>query len=375
MSLTSSVGLCNQIYENEKYGNSPLLVLPVASVTLGPRTFRYPNGNAAQVAVEVSSGEDFPLGEPWVATAKIRQNLGVGQNGAETFPVRKIVAVPQETDSSSVQLLKSYVTNVLPSARSGGIELVKLPTGEFQNWFVRNNNIVYTTIRFVLNGATIGATMIYSLNVPLANALLLGLLAGSMSGLIQYNVVKYRDWLESDAFVRNFKIETYDWESPLKNDFKEFYNDFLSVAGQYTKFGLSETVFVSLARLAMWLLNIPSQTVGFKANLVNVIKTSIRSTVAQGVAELGLFKDLEVQKAYGGWSDQFAALIRNTSVFLISAASVAVAALQLVRPELGGVIELGFFELPVGFAAITTVGLGFYLHALLTYWLARWNRF
>ena len=89
--------------------------------------------------------------------------------------------------------------------------------------------------------------------------------------------------------------------------------------------------------------------------------------MAQGMADFGLFRDSQIQGEYQDWSESFQDLFRNSFAFLISVASSIVSTLELVNPGVGGVVDLGFIEMPMGFVAISTLGIGFYLHALFTY--------
>ncbi len=120
----------------------------------------------------------------------------------------------------------------------------------------------------------------------------------------------------------------------------------------------------------MWLLDIPNLPTGLASNVVIVLKTAFHATLAQGVADLGLFRDTETQGKYSGWSEDFQEIFRNTFAFIISLASSAVSTLELVSPGMGGVVDLGFLEIPVGFAVIGILGLGFYLHSFYTTWIA-----
>lgn len=237
------------------------------------------------------------------------------------------------------------------------------------NWFLQNNNVVYSILRFVVNGVTVGAALIYSMNVPGTKALVVGMLAGSKSGLIQYNISTYEQWLQSENAARKFNTPIYEADSPYVAQIKKIFNFALDSTEDYGKFALTETAYIGFARFAMWLLHIPDLPTGLANNVITVLKTGFHATLAQGVADLGLFRDTQVQGKYSGWSEDFQEVFRNTFAFIISLASNALSTLELVSPGAGGVVDLGFVEIPVGFAVIGVLGLGFYLHAFYTRWM------
>jgi hypothetical protein len=238
------------------------------------------------------------------------------------------------------------------------------------DWLLQNNNVVYSVLRFVVNGVTVGSALIYSMNVPGTKALVMGMLAGSESGLIQYNISTYEQWLQNENTARKFNTHIYETDNQYVTVLKKIFNSALDSTEDYGKFALTETASIALSRFAMWLLRIPNLPTGLGSNVIIVLNTAFHATLAQGVAALGLFTDTQVQGKYSGWSEDFQEVFRNTFAFLISMASNAVSTLELVSPGMTGVVDLGFVEIPAGFAAISILGLGFYLHSFYTTWMA-----
>jgi hypothetical protein len=137
---------------------------------------------------------------------------------------------------------------------------------------------------------------------------------------------------------------------------------------EYGKFGLSEVGYIGLARIAMGILRVGNLPSSIYENVKSVLTIATQSTIAQGTADLGLFSDLTAQGRFNDWSEELRDIVRNSVTFFISAASVAVTAFQMANPGVAGEISLGIIDLPYGFAAITFIGIGFYLHGLFTEW-------
>lgn len=340
--------------------------LPFIDIVLSPKTLSMPSGTHAQVTTEIVTGVDQNGREPISVTRAIREKLGISAANKISFPIKKLIVAPQFVGKRSVATLRRYSNNIIPFAP---IETVRLPDQTFHEWFVRNNNIIYSVLRFVVNGTTIGGALIYSMNVPIRSALLIGMLVGSKSGLIQYNISTYEQWLENEEAARKFNVGTYPSDGLAVAAGKKIYNTVINTGEDYGKFALTETLYVAMARLAMALLDIPNLPTGFNNNAITVFKTAYHATVSQGTADLGLFKDSQIQGEYNGWSDEFQDMFRNTFAFLISVASNTFSTLELVSPGACGVVDIGFMEVPLGFAAIAVLGIGFYLHALFTYWM------
>ena len=227
--------------------------------------------------------------------------------------------------------------------------------------------ILFTAVRFFLNGTVIGLTLIYSCDVPISKAFLIGLLNGSMSATIQYKIKAFRDWLRAGTLVDSLGFEISDFKTGLESWAERAYNGTLNFVEEMGKFGLTEIGYISLARLAMHLLTIGNIPAGFLENAKDVVMVASQSTLSQGFADIGLFKDLEIQRRYG-WSSSYADTFRNGTTVLISAFAAAISAMQIMAPGLGGELSLGIVSIPYGYAVISLVGLGFYLHGAYTEW-------
>jgi hypothetical protein len=335
-------------------------------VSSKPRMLKLPNGILAQTSSDVYVGTDSDEKNPSALTAMaLRERLGLTPKGDTTFPIKTMIVYPRDADHSAIENLHHRIDTILP-AWPAPVDTSTFNEGSGRAWLIRNHNIIYSITRFLLNGTTVGATLIYALDVPAPKALFMGLLSGSISGSLQYNIDAYRDWLEDDSFVQKLSAPLDSWDPSATSLFVKVYNEFLALAEQYAKFGFTELTFHSVARIAMNLLRIPGVGPGFYNNAATVLTTAGQATVA-GTGVFGLFKDLEIQREYNDWSEDGREVFQNTTTFLLSAAGVGFSAIQLANPAASSVVSLGFFEMPIGFAAITVVGLGFYAHALFTY--------
>jgi hypothetical protein len=207
-----------------------------------------------------------------------------------------------------------------------------------------------------------------STGIPLSKAAILGVLDGLIPGLLQYKINNYKNWLFKRSLGSKVGANEYPFDSKLTVLAKRTYNGLLSLVDQYGKMGTVETADLILMWVAMKALGVPGLSADYIAEAKNIFTTAGQLTFSKGMGELGLFTDVDTQRSLGGWSDTFADIFKNTCAFLLSTASMAVSALELVSPGEGAEIDLWLIRIPYGFAAVGAVGLGFYLHSLLTKW-------
>jgi len=359
---------------------------PLISVKTAPRTMIV-DGKKEVVTIQVISGSD-PQGEqsPYV-TEKLKSEIG----DQSQFPIQKIVFVPDDESASQVAAtdLKTKTSNIIegsprehheeesshltqlshspaPSRHDKDIKLAKLPRRTAYEWFVQHHNTAYSIIRFFLNGTCIGVTLMYAWNVPLTGAMIAGLILGTMSGVIQYNIDAYRAWLKERYFVNKFGAALERSDAPGVELMKKAYNEFLGYGEEYGKWAAIDFTYLSIARLIFGAISTDHFPPGFLINLKSVGQTTGHSILGQGVATLGLFTDVDTQIKSGKWTEEFGNIFKNSTALLLATGSTVISTLRLIHPNLGAELDLFLFKVPVKFLVLTGIGLLFYLHAMLT---------
>lgn len=318
----------------------------VAAVTL-----KYLNGPS--ISTQVYSAES-----KWILSKSeinyIRQKIDGNS------PSENIVVVPTG-DEAALDEIKQRIASITPAQTSHVTKIITVPDSSVPDWFEPQSSLVFTILRFVLNGTVIGTTLIYSSHVSLAKALLVGLVTGSMSGFMQYHVKEFRNWLRAGSLREKFGMTEAVFDFGFEGLAKHAYNESLDFTEELSKYGLTVLGYTGVAKFVMSLLGMGGDS--------NPFKVAAQATLSEGVATNGLFSDLNTQKYNSDWSDTFRERFRNAGVFVLSALSVGATAFQLISPGRGGKISLWFTELPYGFAAISAIGIGFYIHSILTGWI------
>jgi hypothetical protein len=341
-------------------------VQPIVSLTSPVQKIPLSNGDNLDYAAEITSG---PINK--VSIEKQESLIGINAKGEETAPIEKVIVAKKGAQKSELEELKLDIEKVSPNSDPTHIKTLSIDEGAAGNWFEKEdkqNDKVFTVVRFLLNGSSIGVTLVYSSGVPISKAFLIGLLTGSMSGALQYKVGAFRNWIRAHILSSNFGLPPHDTDDAVTAWGKTFYNYSLELTEEFGKFGLTEFAYTSLMTTVMVLLRTGNLPPGLYQNFRRVVRVVSQSTFSQGTADLGLFKDLDMQTQYGGWSEDEADFFRNAAAFTISALSVAISAFQVVNPGVAGEVPLFFFNMPYGFAAISVSGLLFYMHGLFAEW-------
>lgn len=205
-------------------------------------------------------------------------------------------------------------------------------------FFKRHYNVTLAMVRFVANSATVATGLIIGKGVPIEHALLVGVLAGAVSGAIQLKSEAYLKWLTNSMFL----VKTAKKMGFLSDNDGSYIGrgeKTLKEIETYGKWGAVEVAFLLVCQTSMSLLNIPITE--------NLFLTAAKSTLSQGVFEIGVSKSTEqLEKMNPSWSKK-AAVFRDISLFGGSSLSVLAA--------IGAMAGIPFANL--AFVALTATGL------------------
>ena len=207
-----------------------------------------------------------------------------------------------------------------------------------QSFFRRHYNLTLGFVRFVANTGTVSMGLITGKGVPLEHALMIGALAGAISGGIQVKSDAVFKWLSNSVMLVNSakRLKLINAEEGLSISRSE---KILREVETYGKWALLEAGFLLAVHTAMGLLSIPVTE--------NLISTVAKSTLSQGVFEVGVLRATEqLEKINPKWA-QRAAVFKNVSIFAGSSISVLAA--------IGSMIGMPYANL--GFVVLTGAGL------------------
>jgi hypothetical protein len=233
-----------------------------------------------------------------------------------------------------------------------------------QTFLKRHYNLTLAMVRFVANTGVVSVGLITGKGVPLEHALMIGALAGAISGGIQIKSAQVFAWLSNSvALVNSAKriglISNTNGLSPARSE------RILREVETYSKWAMLETGFLLACHTAMGLLSIPVTE--------SLFETVAKSTLSQGVFEVGVLKAADqLEKMNPRWSNR-AAVFKNVSIFAGSSISVLAA--------IGSMVGMPYSNL--GFVVLTATGLVLNFSSkivmsdsgqrLLTKWKARVN--
>lgn len=226
----------------------------------------------------------------------------------------------------------------------------------------RHYNLTLALVRFVANTGVVSVGLITGKGVPLEHALMIGALAGAISGGIQIKSTQVFAWLSNSVVLVNSAkrlglISNTNGLTPTRSE------RILREVETYSKWALLETGFLLACHTAMGLLSIPITE--------NLFETVAKSTLSQGVFEVGILKAADqLERMNPRWSNR-AAVFKNVSIFAGSSISVLAA--------IGSMVGMPYSNL--GFVVLTATGLALNFSSkivmsergqrLLTKWKAR----
>lgn len=206
------------------------------------------------------------------------------------------------------------------------------------NFFKKHYNITLAFVRFVANTSTVSTGLIIGKGVSPEHALLVGTLAGALSGIIQVKSDALFKWLSNSVLLVKAAQKT-GLLSKNETNFTKAAEKTLKEVEMYGRWASLESGFLLICQTAMTLLNIPVAE--------NIFMTVAKSTLSQGVFEVGILKaTAELEKINPNWATK-AAVFKNVSLFAGSSISVLAA--------IGSMIDMPFANL--GFVVLTASGI------------------
>jgi hypothetical protein len=249
---------------------------------------------------------------------------------AKDQPVNQHLAVKTEAVVGEIENLVQALEKLEPK----NIEVEKPK----QSFLQRHYNLTLSFVRFVANSGVVSVGLITGKGVPLEHAFMIGALAGALSGAIQLKSTQVFAWLSHSVLLVNSAkrmglISNTDGITPQRSE------RILREVETYSKWALLETGFLLSVHTAMGLLNIPVTE--------NLFETVAKSTLSQGVFEVGILKASEqLEKMNSNWNNKVA-VFKNVSIFAGSSISVLAA--------IGSMVGMPYSNL--GFVVLTGTGL------------------
>ena len=205
-----------------------------------------------------------------------------------------------------------------------------------KGFFKRHYNVTLALVRFMSNTAVVSTGLIMGKGVSLEHAVLIGALAGSMSAAVQLKSDAVFKWLSNSVLMVNAAkklgvLPVTDAPGVSERALKQ--------VEMYSRWAMLETGFLLAVQSAMGLLNIPIAE--------NLLFTVGKSTMSQGVFEIGVLKASEHLAGINPRWAAKSALFKNISMFAGSGISVLAA--------IGSMVDMPFANL--GFATLTASGL------------------
>jgi hypothetical protein len=208
---------------------------------------------------------------------------------------------------------------------------VEAPKG----FFKRNYNVSLAFIRFLSNGAVVASGLVIGKGIAMEHALLIGALAGTLSATVQLKSDVIFKWLSNSVLLVNAAkkagvLPVTEAPGVTERTLKQ--------VEMYSRWAILETGFLLAIQTGMALLNMPVAE--------NLLLTVGKSTLSQGVFEIGVLK---ASQQLAGINEKWAgksAVFKNVALFAGSGISVLAA--------VGSMVDMPFANL--GFAALTATG-------------------
>ncbi|MBY0554389.1 hypothetical protein K2P97_07665 [bacterium] len=206
------------------------------------------------------------------------------------------------------------------------------------NFFKRHYNLTLGFVRFVANASVVSTGLIIGKGVAPEHALLVGTLAGALSGIMQVKSEALFKWLSNSVLLVKAAQKT-GLLSKQETRFTQTAEKTLKEVEMYGRWASLEAGFLLICQAAMTILNIPVAE--------NLALTVAKSTASQGVYEVGVMKAAQqLEKMNPRWSNKIS-VFKNVSLFTGSGISVLAA--------IGSMIDMPFSNL--GFVVLTGAGI------------------
>lgn len=288
--------------------------------------------------IEVQSFEINSQKDLASAQAEIMEKLQLDNRSEDLFVLevqsKQYKSSPLEQSS---QLLLNEIESSLDVKNKIKPQPLIVDAPNKANFFKKHYNITLGFVRFVTNAATVSTGLIIGKGVSPEHALLVGTLAGALSGIIQVKSDALFKWL-SNSVILVKAAQKSGLLSKKETAFTHAAERTLKEVEMYGRWATLEGGFLLICQTAMTLLNIPIAE--------NIFLTIGKSTISQGVFEVGILKaTAELEKINPRWTTR-AAVFKNVSLFAGSGISVLAA--------IGSMIDMPFANL--GFVVLTATG-------------------
>lgn len=230
------------------------------------------------------------------------------------------------------------IENALTATQKAKPAPMTVPPPNAAGFFRRNYNVTLGLIRFIANNAVVTTGLVIGAGVPVEHALVIGTLAGAMSGAIQIKSDVVMRWLSNSVLLVNTakRLRLLPQNEGLDATRTE---RTMREVEMYSRWAMLETGFLLVVRTAMSVMNIPVTE--------NLFMTVAKSTASQGIYEVGVLKATQqLERMNPRWAAR-SAVFKNVALFAGSGISVVAA--------IGSMIGMPFANL--GFVVLAGTGL------------------
>lgn len=295
--------------------------------------------NTGNAHIEVQSFAIDSQADLNQAKREISEKIQGQNHSGDVFVIDASTGEHQRTrlDQSTTEAAEQMSALVEAEHRNNTVR-VDLPQPENRSFIKKHYNLTLAFVRFVANAGVVSTGLIIGKGVPVEHALLIGVLAGAMSGAIQLKSDLVFRWLSNSVLLVN-TAKRLGLLRGHDGNFAAAGERTLREMEMYGRWAMLEAGFLLVARTAMSLLNIPVAE--------NLFLTVGKSTASQGIFEVGVMKSTELLgRMNERWASR-AAVYKNVALFAGSGISVLAA--------IGSMIGMPFANL--GFITLTATGL------------------
>ena len=204
-----------------------------------------------------------------------------------------------------------------------------------KGFFKKHYNVSLAFVRFLSNSAVVSTGLVIGKGVSLEHALMIGALAGTLSASVQLKSDVIFKWLSNSVLLVNAAKKM---GLLPKTEAPGVTERALKQVEMYTRWSMLETGFLLTIQTGMALLNMPVAE--------NLLLTVGKSTLSQGVFEIGVLKASDQLAGINPRWAAKSAVFKNVALFAGSGISVLAA--------VGSMVDMPFANL--GFAALTASG-------------------
>jgi len=238
------------------------------------------------------------------------------------------------------------VQNILSSSETPNKN--KFHRFKLQSLLNKNLDITLSLVRFITNATTITAALVIGKDIPISHGIIIGMVAGGLSGYAQYKTNAIAKWLSQSKLLieASRKIGLSKNQSEVLNKSEKN----LQEVEKFIRWGSIDMAFLAAINSVMMMLNIPVTG--------NLFETVIKSTASQGMMDIGVFNLSHYLKAQFPERENKINKMTSVGLFISSGISVMSAASALV----------GVTMTDLGFITLSTTGLVLRLYPTYSEW-------